>query len=320
MSLSEIFETGNEVAPSPSAQSGQQSISMDCLGVESLHLFGASVEIGGAELCVARDLGRAENGGESAHPGERPGFYCIRSSTKRLESAPPETGTAGSYHCAPRASEHVGNGGEGIHSPDTAPAWRALASAATSDPAGQQAARPKLGGHFAAEENCGAEEAYPDSAVLGAPMPKEGDRGRAPNYEEVAELDQATEQVVRALVRMGYNLGKTARQLVPVDRGEPAGEHEERCRDWEVVQPAPAAKGACARNSRSEYEHQRGELTGSSERSAMRAMGECWEERVRRWRASGGSAGGASAAENDSSHSTPKGCAEDTGVLQCVMR
>jgi hypothetical protein len=32
-----------------------------------------------------------------------------------------------------------------------------------------------------------------------------------------------------------------------------------------------------------------------------------------------GSAEGATSGESGTSHSTPKGCAEDTGVLQCVM-
>jgi hypothetical protein len=50
---------------------------------------------------------------------------------------------------------------------------------------------------------------------------------------------------------------------------------------------------------------------------------ECAEKRWRRWRSPGwmayGTAEGATWGESDGSHSTPKGCAEDTGVLHSVM-
>jgi hypothetical protein len=104
---------------------------------------------------------------------------------------------------------------------------------------------------------------------------------------------------------------------------EPDGEREETLRNYEFERSELAGWESCWGDYGSVRYHQPGDITGPTWSYPVGASDECAEKRSGRGKAPAwmpyGSAEGATSRESDASHSTPKGCAEDMGVLRGVM-
>ena len=319
-----IAETADEVTPSPSVQLRHSSTGIDYLGEELLHRPTVPAEIGGEECCVEWQLGRVENGGESVQPGEGTGTDCIGPSTGGLERAPPETGTAGVRCRVPKPGASVGNGGEVICSSDLAPAWGASVGTTTSETPGVQGTRLKLGSHRALEQMDIGKEVRLLSATIEWPAPEDSERSRAFDSGEAEEPCRATEHVESAVCHICRSEEESLR--VPALRGverEPDGERGVRFGDYKFERGVLARRELHGDDHRGVRYRQPRDTTRETWSYSVGASDEREEKRWRRWRASGwmpyGTAEGTTSLESDASHSTPKGCAEDTGVLRGVM-
>jgi hypothetical protein len=321
-SASAISGIGGKVAASNRAQQEHRLLPIDYLRGERLRRCTVLVENGGVELDLAGDAAQVENGGESTRPGEGISNDLVCPSIEKLLSVPPEIGTARLYDRVLRDSTSVGNGGEGICLSDPARAWRALACTATAIAPSGGAVRSKLGSDRAAEPKHSEREVLPTPAMPKALAARERERGARSNYGAGGEPGGASEYGAAALGYIGQTPGETVQLLVPLDLEIAKGKPKEHPRDWEVDHFLRARE-----------EHYRGRCPGMPDPAVggLTAMGESYvlgcmyelRERARHWKAWGpmldGSGGGATSADGDTSHSAPKGCAEDTGVLCSVM-
>jgi hypothetical protein len=318
-----IAETADEVTPSPSVQRRHPSTGIDYLGEELLHRPTVLVEIGGEERYVEWGRGLGENGGESVQSGEGTSIDCIGPPTGRFERASPEIGTVGPCCRAPKLGASVGNGGEGICSSDPTPAWSAYGGTTASETPGGQSTRPKLGSHRAFKQTSIGKEVRLPSAVTERGAPEGSERPWRLDYGGAEEPCGATEHRESAVCYIRRSDEEIVLALAPrVVEGEPDGEREEHSGDYEFEHGALARREPHWRDYRGVRYRQPKGTTGPTWSYSVGVSDECAEERWRRWKAPGwmlrGAAEGATSRESDASHSTPKGCAEDTGVLQCV--
>jgi hypothetical protein len=139
---------------------------------------------------------------------------------------------------------------------------------------------------------------------------------------EQRELHGATKQEEVTLEHVDYSVGESTEPLALWELGGVDGEYQDRLSYSSADCVVQARKDTRKRLCGSALRRQPGERTGRAASRAVRGTCELGEERARCWSASGRmpdwSAGEGTPAKGEPSHSTPKGCAEDTGVLRCV--